>query len=107
MAATYRDIVEKAIEKEKGVIGEEKAIKVAKDSQKIEVDSKGRVKNIIGDEKKAVDELVRKYQQFAGKIAASMIAREIEDMDLSNIDLPDVLNDKISSSKAEEFASAF
>ncbi len=91
----YKEAIEAAIEREKDILGKKTAIKLAKKSEGIEVDEEGIVVEIKVDGKKALENVVYSFADAIGSLSVTMIARELNKRDFNDLDMPDVLREKM------------
>lgn len=92
---TYTDVIEAAIEKETDVLGKDAALRVAKRVSGLEVSDDGSVDEMSRDEKEILEDLVEEYQDVAGSVAATLIARKIKDIGGEELDLPQILLERM------------
>lgn len=93
--ASYEEVIEVAIEKESNVLGEEAAINAAQDVEGLNVDDDGNILGIDGSGKKVIEKLVSNYEDIGGSVTASLIARKIKDVGAEDLDLPEVLEQRM------------
>ncbi len=88
----YRILIEKTIEREIDVLGRDRAIKVAQDTEGIKVKDDGTVDNYVGDGKEQLGRIIEAYADIAS-VARLIIKKELEPFFQENSDLekPDVL----------------
>lgn len=89
--ASYVDALEIAVQTEMDVLGEEAALAVVRDVPDLTVSDDGAVEELRGDGKDVLAELVRAYQDVGGDVTAALIARRIRRAEITDIDLPEVL----------------
>lgn len=92
---TYAEVIEAIIEKEKAVVGAQAAVDEAGKVGGLRVDGEGNVEEIEGEGNDILAALVERYVELYGDVAATLIARRLERMDLSGIRLPDILADRL------------
>ena len=88
----YRELIEKTIEREIGVLGRDRAIKVAQYTKGIKVKDDGTVDNYVGDGKEQLGRVIEAYADIAS-VARLIIKKELKPFFQENSDLekPDVL----------------
>lgn len=96
---TYEKIIQKAVNKETEILGEKTALGIAKEVEGLELDEKGEIKKLEREEQKILEDLVQEYQKIGGAVSASLIAREIEDLVEKDMELPDILLERIDTEK--------
>lgn len=93
----YDDVIEAVIEREKEVVGKEAAVEEAREVNGLNVDEDGGVVSFRDGGKEILAALVERYVDLYGSVAAILIVRDLEDMDLSGIELPEVLAKELES----------
>jgi len=96
---TYEEIIQKAVNKETEILGEKTALNIANDVKGLEMDEEGEIQKLDGEELEILEDLVQEYQKIGGAVSASLIAREIEDIVDKDMELPDILMERIDSEK--------
>ncbi len=86
--ANYEEIAEAAVKREMEIIGEQIAIKIAKETEGIEIDDDGNVENITGEGKEVIGNLVSGYEDKVGKVAVTLISKAIKEAGGAELDLP-------------------
>lgn len=86
---SYSDLAQAIIDKEKGVMGEA-ALKAPKDVG-IEVDDEGEIIKMEEDGKETVKHLIEKYHSYTGEVAVNLAKKAAEDIDTSELELPENL----------------
>lgn len=93
--SSYRDAIEVAVEKEKDILGEDTALKIAKEVDELQVDEEGNVLGIDDDGKTVLNQLVTAYQNVGGSISATLIARALKQHDITDLDMPSKLEGRV------------
>lgn len=93
--ATYQEVIQAVIEKETGVVGVNAAVSEAERVDGLTVDEEGTVLSVEGEGKTVLATLVQRYVDLYGEVAATLIARRLESMDLSGIELPEILAERM------------
>ncbi len=91
----YKEAIEIAIEREKDILGKKTAIKLAKRSEGIKIDEDGNVLEVNIDGKKALENVVYSFADSIGSLSVTMIARELEKRDFNDLDMPEILREKM------------
>lgn len=92
---TYTDVIEAAIDKEADVLGKDAALRVAGRVSGLTVGDDGTVEGMDRDEKEILKDLVEEYQDVAGSVAATLIARRISDIGGEELDLPQIILERM------------
>ncbi|MFB6202934.1 MAG: hypothetical protein ABEK01_00410 [Candidatus Nanohaloarchaea archaeon] len=89
----YSDVIEASVKKEIDVLGD-RALEIARENG-VETDESGNVRTVTGDGEEVLEDLIDSYTDISGNLAATLIAREIEDMDTSGLELPESLSQNL------------
>lgn len=92
---TWEEAIEAAIQKEINVLGKTVALRTARQVPGLEVEDDGRVTGLERDGKQCLAELVGAYQDIGGAVSATLIARSIKQSGGDDLDLPDILAERI------------
>lgn len=92
---TWEDAIETTIRKEMDVLGSKVALRAARDIAGLEVDEEGSVTGLDRDGKQCLTELVEAYQDIGGAVSATLIARSIKEAGGDDLDLPDILAERL------------
>ncbi len=92
---TYKEVAQKTVEREMEVIGKELAMRVAKETDNLDIDDEGNISRLGENKKDIIDKLVAGYQDITGDIAVSIIARAIKDIGGDELDLPERLENRM------------
>lgn len=83
------ELVETAIESVMDIIGKELTLRLARETEGLDVADDGTVQSINQPVNDVLAELVEKYDEVTSGVAAAFIARRIKDADLTGVDLPE------------------
>lgn len=89
--ATYRDLIEAAIDRETDILGQGYAVKTARTVDGIEVADDGSVESLSGDGKDVLEALVEAYKEECGQAAVTLIAKRLAKEGADDLDLPEIL----------------
>lgn len=92
--ATYEDVIQAAIKKERSIIGDP-AVQIAKDHGGVEVDDEGNVTSLDGDGQEIFADLLEQYIDVGGQVTNSLIANEIKGMDIDDLELPQSIMERL------------
>ncbi len=92
---TYKDIAQKIVDREMEVIGQQLAMRTAREVEGIEINDEGDIQELEGEGKKLIDELVKGYEEKTGKVAVSIIARTVKEIGGDEKDLPERLESRM------------
>lgn len=92
--ATYRDVIETAIQKELDILGEQ-ALDIAREDGTIDVADDGSVRAITGNETEVFRSLVDRYVETGGAVSASLIANAISNLNTDDLDLPETIRERL------------
>lgn len=95
--ADYAPLIEAAIDRMTGTIGQKNAVDAANEIEGLSVGSDGSVESLSGDGVNVLGDLVQRYSDLGGPVAVSLIARAIKGAvdDLEDYDLPDALEERL------------
>lgn len=88
----YHDLIQAAIERESDVLGLADAVERANQVEGLSVDDEGTVVSVSGEGKAVLGDLVDAYVEASGDVAAFLIARRVENVSDSDLDLPENLD---------------
>lgn len=90
---SYADLIETTITREKSILGEDHAIARAAEVEGLRVSDDGHVLGLDRDGKTVFADLLERYEDLAGPVALTLIAKAIRDAygDDIDVDLPDAL----------------
>lgn len=92
---SYGQVIEAAIERESGILGEQKAVEKAKEVDGLEIDEEGHVLDIEGEGQQVLKRLVDRYEEVGGSVTASLIARRIKKIGGDELELPEKLESRL------------
>lgn len=92
---TWNEALEAAIQKEIDVLGKNVAVRTARQVEGLDVGDDGSVTTLNRDGKQCLADLVEAYQDVGGAVSATLIARSIKQAGGDDLDLPDVLAERI------------
>lgn len=92
---SYEDLITAAVKKEMSVVGADIAVQEANAVTGLEVDAEGDIVMMDREGKAVLTDLVDQYIDLGGPVSAMFIVRAIEDMDLTVIDLPATLQERL------------
>lgn len=89
----YATLVCEAVQREMDVLGDERAVELAREVEGLSVDDGGSVTALDREGVGVLDDLIERYKQESGDVAAFVIARRLEHVidDAGDVDLPDSL----------------
>lgn len=92
---TWEEAIEAAIRKEITILGKNVALRTARQVSSIEIADDGSVTGLEQDGKQCLTDLVEAYQDIGGAVSATLIARSIKQIGGDNLDLPDILAERV------------
>lgn len=92
---TWDEVIGAAIQKEMKVLGETIALRTARKVDGLDVGDDGTVTSRGRDGKQCLQDLVEAYQEIGGAVSATLIARSIADIGGGELDLPQVIAERI------------
>lgn len=95
--ADYAPLIEAAIDRMTGTIGQKNAVDAANEIDGLTVADDGSVESLSGDGVDVLGELVERYSDLGGPVAVSLIARAIKNEvgDIGDYDLPGTLAERL------------
>ena len=85
----YEELIEAAIERQIEILGRGQALEQARTVDGLTVDDDGTVRELEGDGRERLSEVVDAYRAVAGDLPASLIAYRLRDeFDVSHAELP-------------------
>ena len=91
----YEDVLKAVIEREMEIIGRSLALRLADDTEGLNIDVSISVEDVGESGKEILEKLVEKYEDASGPVAAAIIARAISDAGGSELDLPEKIKEKL------------
>lgn len=91
---SYEEVIQKVIQKFIDTQGAPVVVRQANKSDELDVDDDGNLTD-IGDGEQALSDTMDNFSDIMGPVAYAMASRAIDDEDLSEINLPGDLEEKI------------
>lgn len=91
---SYKEVIQKIIQKFIDTQGAPVVVRQANKSDELEVDDDGQVTD-VGDGEKGLADTMDNFSNIMGPVAYAMASRAIDDEDLSEINLPEDLEEKL------------
>jgi hypothetical protein len=91
---SYEEVIQKIIQKFIDTQGAPVVVRQANKSDEVEVDDDGQITD-VGDGEQALADTMDNFSGIMGPVAYAMASRAIDDEDLSEINLPEDLEEKL------------
>lgn len=88
------EMAEIAIEKEAELSSEALAIRQANKVEGLEVSDDGEIMQADGEKDEIIQELISKFEEMMGDVAANLIAQEMKKNDVDSEEVPEELSDR-------------
>lgn len=89
------DLAKIAIEKQAELSNEQLAIRQANQVEGLEVSDEGEIESFEGEKVEVMEELVEKYKEMMGDVAANLIAQEMKKNDVKVSEIPEELQNRL------------
>lgn len=91
----YEEVLKAVIEREMEIIGRSLALRLADDTEGLNINVSVSVDDVGDSGKEIMEKLVEKYEDASGPVASAIIARAIADAGGKELDLPDKIQEKL------------
>lgn len=89
-----KELAKIAIEKQMDLSNDQLAIRQANQVEGLEVSEGGLIESFDGEKVEVLSDLVDKYREMMGDVAANLIAEEMKKNDVDSSELPEELSDR-------------